>query len=71
MDINEAKSAMAEAGEEQKIVLKAEMVELLSDLDGHERTVKCTDPGDQNTIFYIARSIIYSIRSERNLQHDD
>ena len=47
MDIDEAKSAMAETGEELEIVLKAEMVELLSDFDGHELTVECTDPGDQ------------------------
>ena len=39
---------MAEAEEEQEIVLKAEMVELLSDLDSHELTVECTNPGDQN-----------------------
>ena len=61
MDINEAKSAMAEAGEEQEIVLKAEMGELPSDLDGHELTVECTDPGDQNVIFYIAGFIARSI----------
>ena len=52
---------MAEAGEEQEIVLKAEMVELLSDLDGHELTVECTYPGDQNIIFSIAGSIASSI----------
>ena len=45
---------MAEAGEEQEIVLKSELVELLSDLDGHELTVECKDLGDQNIIFYIA-----------------
>ena len=61
MDINEAKSAMTENGEEQKIVLKAEMVELLSDLDGHELTVECTNPGDKNIIFYIAGFIGRSI----------
>ena len=61
MDINEAKSAMAEAAEEQEIVLKAEMTKLLSDLDGHEFTVECTDPGDQNIIFYIAGFIARNI----------
>ena len=61
MGINEAKSAIAEAGEEQENVLKAEMVELLFDLDGHELTVECTDPGDQNILFYIAGIIARSI----------
>ena len=47
MDINEAKSAMAKTGEEKEIVLEAEMVELLSELEGYAA------PGDQNIIFYI------------------
>ena len=38
-DIIETKAAMAEAGEEKEIVLKAEIV-----VDGHELTVECTDP---------------------------
>ena len=37
------------------------MLELLSDLDGHELTVECTDPGDENIIFYIAGFIARSI----------
>ena len=68
MDINEAKSAMAEAGEEQEIVLKTDMVELLSDLDGHELTVECTYLGDQNIIFYIAGFIDRSINKNFKCQ---
>ena len=38
---------MAEAGEEQVIILKVEMVELLSDLPvGHELTVECSYLGN-------------------------
>ena len=52
---------MTEVGEEQEIALKAEMVELMPDHNGHELTVECTDPGDQNIIFYIAGLIARSI----------
>ena len=69
MDINDAKSAMAEAGEKQEIVLKAEIVELLSDLDGHELTVECTDHADQNIIIYIAGFIARSI--SKNFKYQD
>ena len=68
MDINEAKSTMAEAREEQEIVLKAEMVELLSDLEGHELKVECTDPGDQNIIFNVAGFIARSISKNLTCQ---
>jgi hypothetical protein len=68
MDINEAKSAMAEAAEDQEIVLRAKMVELLSALDGDELTVECKDPGDQNIIFYIAGFIARSITKNSKCQ---
>lgn len=68
MDIHEAKSAMTEATEEQETILKAEMLEILSTLDGNELTVECTDSGDQNIIFYIAGFIARSISKSSKCQ---
>ena len=48
--------------------MKVEMVELPSDFDGHELPVECTDPRDQNIIFYIAGFIARTISKKFKCQ---
>ena len=62
---------MAEALEDEDILLRTETAELLSEFGSDQLTLQCADPGDQNIlkhVFYIAGFIARSISKTSKCQ---
>lgn len=68
MDIKEATATMAESAEGKEEANTTQIIEFLSCLNADDLTTECTDPGDQNIIFYIAGFLALNISKKLKCQ---